>query len=223
LNDSVLTLLLALEKPRQRSLLSTLAWHIEAPLMRLFRTQPPRGSPRRLNLGCGTVRAARWLNADFATPRWLVQRREWPDWSFDATRRWPCDDNYFEAIHTEHMLEHFTYDASIDVLRECYRTLRPGGVMRASVPDAAKLVDFYRNEPEVHPQFQDFGNGPAAISVLTQCHGHLSVWDGPTLATVFREVGFVDVGERSCGESRFAEAIDQPQRAWCSCYVEGVK
>jgi predicted SAM-dependent methyltransferase len=152
-----------------------------------------------------------------------LQRLKWPDWNVDASRRWPCENDFFDAIHCEHMLEHFTYDVSIRVLRECYRTLRPGGVMRASVPDAAKVVDFYRGDADVDPRFHEFGIGPAAISYMTQCNGHLSVWDGPTLVAVFREVGFVDVQQQACGKSRMTEAIDTPERAWCTCYVEGLK
>jgi SAM-dependent methyltransferase len=221
----VVPALLDLPKPARRSTLSTLAWAVEAPLARLVSHGPPPGH-FRLNLGCGEVFAAGWLNADFATLRWTVQRRRWPDWTFDATRRWPCPDDYFEAIHCEHVLEHFDYDTAIEVVVECRRTLRPGGVLRLSVPDVSRFVEAYcrlRDGQRPADGFARFGSGAAGISRLTQCDGHLSVWDARTLISVLRELDFSRVDERSFGVSALPQTIDRSDRAWESCYVEAVK
>lgn len=220
--QQVLPSLVRVSKPAHRSLLSAISWEVEAPLMRLLGRKPPAGGSRRLNLGCGEVRPEGWLNADFATPRWLVQRRKWPDWNVDATRRWRCDDNHFEVIHCEHMLEHFPYEVSIHVLRECLRTLQPGGVLRVAVPDVQKYVAFYSHAPS-HESFVRFGLGTAAFSSLTQCFGPLSVWDGPTMAGALGDVGFGAVRECSFGQGGYPGVIDLQDRAWETCYVEGTK
>lgn len=224
MQDTVLDALEKLQKPARRSLLSALSWQIEAPLARLIARTPPPG-PRRLNLGCGDHRPANWINADFATPRWLLQRRALPDWSFDATRAWPCGDDYFEAIHCEHVLEHFPYDVGIRMLRECRRVLGPGGLLRLSVPDVARYVEAYvQQRGGAQPSLlAAYGPGSAAISRLTQCDGHLSVWDAATLIGVLGDLGFDDAQERGFGDSAMGEVIDRSDRAWESCYVEARK
>lgn len=219
---SIVSALMQAQKPAQRSWLSTTAWLAEAGLMRLLAHPPPREAPRLLNLGCGDVQPEGWLNADFATPRWWLQRRRWPQWNLDASRRWRCPDDWFEGIHCEHMLEHVPYDVAIHVVRECRRVLRPGGVLRVSVPDVRKFVDFYNRLPS-HSRFDKYQLGAVAISRLTQCDAHLSVWDAPTLIGLLREVGFREVVEQRYGVSRLARVIDVPDRAWESCYVEAVK
>jgi predicted SAM-dependent methyltransferase len=222
---SVLRALINGRRPARRSALSALAWEIEAPLARLVQHGPPPG-PRKLNLGCGDVRPDGWLNADFATARWVIQRRQWPQWSFDATRRWPCPDDYFDAIHCEHVLEHFPYADGIAMLEQCLRTLRPGGVLRLSVPDVAKFVDAYvRQQAGEMPAegFRSLGPGAMAISQLTQCDGHLSVWDASTMKQALLEIGFAIANECSFGESAIEDVIDRSDRAWQSCYVEATK
>ena len=223
--NAVLPSLRSTQRPAQRSALSALAWELEAPLARLFQHGPPP-RPRRLNLGCGDMRPSGWLNADFATARWLVQRRRWPQWSFDASRRWPCDDDYFDVIHSEHVLEHFAYADGIRMLAECRRTLRKGGILRLSVPDLEKFVDAYvslRDGAATASEFHALGTGVAAISKLAQCHGHLSVWDAPTLQQVLLELGFARAAITGYRVSAIPDVIDTPDRAWQSCYVEAVK
>jgi SAM-dependent methyltransferase len=223
--NAVLPSLLSTQQPAQRSGLSAFAWALEAPLARLLQHGPPP-QPRRLNLGCGDLRPAGWLNADFATARWLLQGRRWPQWSFDASRRWPCPDEYFDVIHSEHVLEHFIYADGIRLLSECLRTLRRGGILRLSVPDLAKFVDAYvslRDGSATASEFLALGPGVAAFSKLAQCHGHLSVWDGPTLQQALLELGFARAAVTAYRVSAIPDVMDRADRAWQSCYVEAVK
>ena len=212
------------ELPAQRSALSTGLWKVEAAVAHRRLRRIGSELPRRLNLGCGTVFADGWTNADFATIRWAALRRtRWPDWNMDATRSWMCPDDYFEAIHCEHLLEHFPYRVSLEVLRECWRTLRPHGVLRVVLPDLNKFIGYYRGEAH-DAAFERFGVGPVALSKLTQCDGHLSVWDGSIVCAVLDEMGFADVSEVGPAITRQAiPPIDSPDRFWESLYVEAVK
>jgi hypothetical protein len=220
----VIQILERAEVPSQRSAISAALWSFEALCARWFLTPHPEQLPKRLNLGCGRCLAKGWTNADFATLRWsLVQRHPPSDWNMDATRRWRCDDNYFEAIHCEHVLEHFPYAVAVGVLRECLRTLKHEGILRVILPDLRRFLRYY-DGTLTGPQFQKFGLGPVAISKLTQCDRHLSVWDGPMLCSVLQELGFSDVTEVSFMVTRMKEpCIDNPIREWESVYVEAVK
>jgi SAM-dependent methyltransferase len=212
------------EVPSQRSTLSSALWSLEAVIAHWFLKSPPAHLPRRLNLGCGTTFAAGWINADFATLRSMIRGNiRLPEWNMDATRQWHCPDAYFEAIHCEHVLEHFPYATSIRVLRECHRTLQPGGVLRVSVPDLRRYVDYYEGK-QMPTRFQQLGSGPVAMSKLTQCHRHVSVWDGPLMQSALQELGFAEVAEASFMRTRMSlPCIDNPDREWESVYVEGIK
>ena len=51
-----------------------------------------------------------------------------------------------ELIYASHVLEHFGRNQIEGVLREWFRVLRPGGVLRLAVPDFAAVVDVYESE-----------------------------------------------------------------------------
>lgn len=53
----------------------------------------------------------------------------------DCTEPFPLENNSVERILTEDMLEHFTTDEIINILNECYRILKPDGIMIIGVPD----------------------------------------------------------------------------------------
>lgn len=222
---ALLAILHAADAPPHQSLLNRALVEVEAWFMRGFLKSPPlRTPPRFLNLGCGEQFARGWLNADFATPRRFIQGRPWPEWNMDATRQWMCPDDYFDAIHCEHVLEHFPYTVSLGVIQECYRTLRPGGILRVIVPDLAKFVAYYRGEPAANDFSERYGSGVVAVSALTQLHFHMSVWDEESVTQTLEEIGFSGVGAKNFLDSSIpASCIDNPAREWESAYVDAVK
>lgn len=55
---------------------------------------------------------------------------------FESGSSLPFEDGKFSHIYSEHFLEHLFLDESLEILRECYRVLAPGGFIRLVVPDA---------------------------------------------------------------------------------------
>lgn len=55
-------------------------------------------------------------------------------------RTLPYEDNSVDEIYCSHLLEHFPRDATDKVLAEWARVLKPGGIMRISVPDASLVT-----------------------------------------------------------------------------------
>ena len=53
----------------------------------------------------------------------------------DVTRGLPCGHNIFDEILTEHFLEHFNGDDFVFIMNECWRTLKPSGILKIIVPD----------------------------------------------------------------------------------------
>ena len=92
-----------------------------------------------------------WLNADFIYTRLPVGFicEDWRTGRYilrqDAGRRWPFEDNSFEIVYSEHMFEHILPMDGSTFLKEMYRILKPGGVLRITTPDLEKYLKGYMN------------------------------------------------------------------------------
>ncbi len=98
-----------------------------------------------LNLGCGGNRPQiePWINIDnlhaiFPDPVNQVERQQ-----LDAEKNYmnadlrnglPFEDGEVDGILASHFLEHLDAQESLPFLKECKRVLKPGGVLRLSVP-----------------------------------------------------------------------------------------
>lgn len=208
------------------SMTQLLYYTIERQLSHLIlRRYPPHDtSTKLLNLGCGPHIYDGWVNADdYAPKRRMRQRNFRPNWTLDITRPWRCADDYWDGIFTEHVIEHVTYAEAVGVLRECFRTLKPGGWIRISVPNLSKYVKYYLGEI-AEDQFYPFPNRALALSFLTQMHLHKSTWNADLLTKVLSEVGFTSASEVSFGKGSDCRLImDDPGKAAESLYVEAEK
>ena len=91
--------------------------------------------PAKINMGCGPHRKEGFLNIDLFPGG---------DLTLDLRRNLPFDSNCCEMIFSEHCFEHIDYPDTISHLfRECFRILKPGGMLRFSVPDTEwPLLDY---------------------------------------------------------------------------------
>lgn len=91
---------------------------------------------KMLNIGCGHRYHKDWVNIDVdpATPEVMKA---------DITRGLPFADNSFEVVYHSNVLEHLPSQLGKHLIKECYRVLRPGGVLRINLPDLEKMVREY--------------------------------------------------------------------------------
>ena len=191
----------------------------------LFRRRPPDlEGVRLLNLGCGPHCFPGWINADdYAPKRRMRESKFRPNWSLDIARPWRCIDDYWDGIFSEHVLEHLSYSEAINALKECLRTLKPGGRIRISVPDLRAYVNLYVGD-ESDEQFPSFPHPALALSFLTQMHLHRSVWDAELLSMVLIELGFHQVHRATFRVGKDERLLkDDPEKAHDSVYVEAEK
>ena len=175
-----------------------------------------RPEPLRVNLGSGSRRIKGWVNVD------LVGMGAEVPWNLAHGPPFPPASA--EAVFLEHVLEHFVAVEAMGLLRQAHEMLRPGGVVRAAVPDFGRYMTSYASDASFVEQ-----NRPGrptlllAVAEVITCHGHRSVWDGTTLIRVLEELGFVECAVRPFGDSRLEPAPDTPAREAESVYVEALK
>jgi SAM-dependent methyltransferase len=55
----------------------------------------------------------------------------------------PFRTGAFDVVYHSHLLEHLTRTEGTALLTECWRVLRPGGVLRVAVPDLERIATLY--------------------------------------------------------------------------------
>lgn len=89
-----------------------------------------------LNIGCGSVFHTFWTNIDLVSASPAVQVH-------DLRKKFPYSDAYFNACYNSHVLEHFTIQEASSLLAECWRILKPQGIVRIVVPNLEEIVKNY--------------------------------------------------------------------------------
>jgi len=94
---------------------------------------------RKLHLGCGGNIIDGWLNSDlFPLSNDVVH--------IDVTKTYPFDDETFDYVFSEHMIEHISHAQGQHMLKECFRVLKHGGKIRISTPDLSFLILLYQSD-----------------------------------------------------------------------------
>lgn len=57
--------------------------------------------------------------------------------------------NTFDLVYASHILEHFNKFDTQNVLKEWVRVLKPGGIIRLSVPSIENLIEIYNNRKDL--------------------------------------------------------------------------
>jgi predicted SAM-dependent methyltransferase len=161
---------------------------------------------RKLMLGAGSNSREGWLMTDIAPQSPAVMY-------LDVTRPFPFDSDTFEYIHAEHLIEHITWADGLQMLRECRRVLKPGGIVRIATPDLAVLIGLYdgkRNEVGqryiqwitdlLYPEVGAYKAAFVINNAFTN-FGHKFLYDGELLELAFTKAGFTNIREFPMGES----------------------
>jgi predicted SAM-dependent methyltransferase len=197
-------------------------------------------SELKLNIGCGTSGIPGWVNID-NSPTILLSRLPFgrrifrtPDWPSDVRRadvrkRIPFSDSSVSYIYSSHTFEHFTYEESLAVAKECFRVLKSGGILRIVVPDLDNIVRDYladTSNPKASHRF--IGRLLLTGNVRDLLHPgahHKQMFDAASLVHLLREAGFASPAVSAFGSSRIPDIaeIELESRRSESLYVESVR
>lgn len=158
----------------------------------------------KLQIGSGSNLLEGWLNVGISV------EESWQGVYMDAGKRFPLPDESMNFVYSEHLFEHLTYQQAQNMLKESYRVLKPGGIMRLATPDLQFLLGLYQ-EPEkpLHKAYMEFsvkddGMPASPVYVISRFHtnwGHQIIYDRETLTRMLEEVGFRDMTSCEVGQS----------------------
>lgn len=140
----------------------------------------------KLNLGCGPHALPGWLNYD------INGARRMDVVPIDlALGRLPHTDESVDFIFSEHFIEHINREQGARLVKECYRVLKQGGVIRISTPDLHALTKRYlRGEIIKIPGVWEPKTPAQMFNEGMRLWDHLFLYDGEEIADLLDEAGF---------------------------------
>jgi predicted SAM-dependent methyltransferase len=164
----------------------------------------------KLQIGAGGAKGfTDWLNTDIEPAAGEAY--------LDATKRFPFPDGSLSYIFSEQLFEHLSYHDGLSMLRECHRTLKPGGRLRMATPNLLQYIQLFRaakddamREYLKTKMAMDYYAEPIPQTISPECAvlnyemrswGHQFVYDPPTLRESLERAGFRSIQEFAPGES----------------------
>lgn len=135
----------------------------------------------KLHLGCGRRFIPGFVHVDIMDHPHVDHRAPAEDLAF-------AGDGSVELIYASHLLEHYGRARFQDVLREWWRVLRPGGILRLAVPDFEACAKLYYERG-----LEDGLNGLVGLicgGQRDQYDFHKMIFDETLLTKALRDVGF---------------------------------
>lgn len=215
----------------------------------------------KLNLGCGAVRPPGWVNTDsslnanlqripllksLVTSFFKTVKYDSSNFVYmNLNSRWKYAAESVDVVYASHLFEHLTLQASDLMLKESFRSLKQGGVIRIVVPDMYKICKHYVTELEN-------GNTKASDYVMWAInmhregqyknlnflkklffewqgypHQHKFMYDEYSLKAKMEGAGFKDILSLDYGKSKYLSEqirdVEGSTESYLSVYLEGRK
>lgn len=220
-------------------------------------TLPPHELPdgAKLNIGSGPVQPDGWDNIDGSMRARLTTKFTWADnlltkvgaikpttFRTDTVyanlfKGLPYPDGVASVAYAGEVWEHFEYDDTVMLTKECFRVLKPGGVLRLCVPDGMQYWPKYielveaelakpqaeRSSQAIRDHMKWFWDDICTRPTRMKSFGHFHKWqfDEVQLVEMLENCGFESVARMPYHESR-VPGIEKVERS-DFLIVEGVK
>ena len=131
----------------------------------------------------------------------------------DVTTRFPLNDNTFDYVFAEHLIEHIDHEDALTMLRETWRVLKPGGRVRIATPDLEILLGLHTTgRTDAQQNYVDWIVERCMPSVdcckevfvinnAFRAWGHRFLYDRSILKSTLLKIGFTDIRVYKPGDS----------------------
>lgn len=177
-----------------------------------------------LSIGCGHVRFPGWTHVD-------INASYKPDIVQDILQGLPFEENSVDFIHSEHFIEHFTAQDGVKIFTECFRVLKPGGVVRTATFCLDKMMEIcrpdnpnWRKEAFLKEARLEWVKTRAEIiNISFRAWEHKYVYNPEEMIRRLGEAGFTKTNVCEKGQSTY-EALKNLEHMYSTnLVVEGVK
>ena len=152
----------------------------------------------------------------------------------DATETFPFNDGSIDVIYSSHMMEHLHRDDAINFIRECYRVLRPNGILRLVMPDLRINIKNYLKSNDADKFIEDLLIQPPKTKNITDLlklyfsggfREHQWMYDEGSLIKLLLSCSFKSAFSLDPGKTYISNENDLNlyERKNESVYVEGIK
>ena len=127
-----------------------------------------------LNLGCSNFKIPNFVNIDIdpsVNPELVIDLR---DLSKNFT------PNSVDFIYAGHVFEHFTYEESLDIMKQCQSILKPFRNLMLVVPDYSKCSSLPIEEAE---------------RIILGCGNHKTIFNSIRITEMLKKLNFHSVNE----------------------------
>ena len=158
-------------------------WVAAAPMRKLLLPSVlRRRSEIHLHFGCGSIADPRFVNIDARAMPHVHLVTQSPMLEF-------FEPETADSIYACHVFEHLTFRDQNAVLGRWFQLLKPGGLLRLSVPDFDKLLDIYaasgRDATTIQPMLMGGQDYPGNF--------HCAIFTERHLSNLLKEAGFVEI------------------------------
>jgi predicted SAM-dependent methyltransferase len=172
----------------------------------ILTTYLSNGGPYCLELGAGHRPRAGWLATDISPRADGIMK-------LDACEVFQIPDECFNFVYSQHMIEHIGYSAGLNMIRECYRILAVGGVLRLVTPSIGFIIKImsadrsFLEESYLSWSLENFcKDAPARLpsfffNNFVRGWSHTFVYDRETLTHSLNASGFGNVIDCRISES----------------------
>ena len=211
----------------------------------------------KLNVGCGRTPVQGWRNYDNSIsvrlskmPKMLMVMDKLGllsetqlefiniamqnDISYaNASKHLPHADGTVDVIYSSHMIEHLDKNEADAFLKEAFRVLRPGGILRISTPDLKKLIEEYTGSGDAEEFIQrthltrDKNNTIVrkVKYLLVGDRHHQNLYDAKSLQSLLESNGFINIKELPAGTTMITDPgdLNLHERESESLYMEATR
>lgn len=157
----------------------------------------------------GKIPAARYYDYERGAFRKLTY--------MNVSKRWPFADESAEAIFSSHVVEHLPLHGARICMRNAYRVLKKGGVLRVAVPDLDKFVADYKTKPAY-----EWACGFFEAQQASEKNMHHFMYNHESMARLMREAGFSNITRVSFGEGKCPD-VGRIDNRPDSLFMEAIK
>ena len=153
----------------------------------------------KLHLGCGNKIIPNFINIDIRPMRGV-------DLVDDISELKTIDSNSVEVIYACHVLEHLGRNEYKGILSRWFEIIKPGGILRISIPDFEKVVNYYNKTKDLKKLLGFLYGGQTYKE-----NYHYCIWDFKTLSEDLLSIGFNEVYKYNWRETEHSHIDDFSQ------------